>query len=91
MSINVFISSAYYDFDDYDNSVKNFIENKFYSNIASNFTIESDIFLRDNSSEQNDSIFQLQPSSSLNNFISVEDVVKNFRRENPTGEVFRNC
>ena len=56
MSLNIFISSAFFDFDDYDNPIKDFIDTKFYYNLASGFTKAVNIYVRQNSAEQSDSI-----------------------------------
>ena len=78
-----------YDFDDYDNPIKEFIDTKFYYHLQSGVTKESDIYVRQNFAEQSDSIFQLQSSSSESNFISVEDSLQKARNAENNGTVFQ--
>ena len=78
-----------YDFDDYDNPIKDFIDTKFYYNLQSGVTKEADIYVRQNFAEQSDSIFQLQSSSSESNFINVEDSLQKVRNADNNGTVFQ--
>ena len=74
-SLIVLVSSSYFDFDDYENPIKSYIDTKFYYNLDSSFTKTADIYVRKSFAEQSDSIFQFQPSSSQSSFISAEDSV----------------
>ena len=83
------MSLSYFDFDDYDNPIKHYIDTKMYFTLISGFTKQADIYVQQNHAEQNDSIFQFQPSVIENNFINVETYVTNLSKEDNGEVIFR--
>ena len=65
------MSLTYYDFDDYEDPIKHYIDTKIYFNLISGFTKQADIYVQQNYAEQSDSIFQFQPSAIENSFIKI--------------------
>ena len=88
-NLNVIVSLSYYDFDDYEEPIKYYIDTKFSFNLISGFTNMADIYVQQNHAEQSDSIFQFQPSVIENNFINVETFVSNLYRQNGDGMIFQ--
>ena len=82
------VSLAYYDFDDYEDPVKYFIDTKMYFTLVSGFTKVVNAYVRNNYAEQSDSIFQFQPSSNKNSFINIEDYVTNLKKDDKNETVF---
>ena len=68
-SPKIIVSQSYYDFDDYKDPIKHYIDTKMLFKLISEFTIESNIYVQENHAEQRDSIFQFQPSAIENSFI----------------------
>ena len=62
--------NTYYDFDNYTNPVKTYIDDKFYYNFVANYEKQTDIYIRQNSIEQKDTIFRYTPKGDESNFIS---------------------
>ena len=62
--------NTYYDFDDYEEPVKTYFNNQFYYNFVSDFEKKMDIFVRQNSVEQKDSIYRYTAKGDESNFIS---------------------
>ena len=84
------MSLSYFDFDDYENPIKHYIDTKIYFKLVSGFTKQADIYVQQNQAEQSDSIFQFQPSTTESNFINVETYVPNLYLENKGEVVFRS-
>ena len=57
LSISIMISSAYFDFEDYNDPIKYYVDDHFYYNFMSGFTVSSEISVRQNFVELSDSIF----------------------------------
>ena len=83
------ISSAYYDFDNYSQSVKHFIDDRYYFNFISGFTIETDVYVRENTFEQSDSIYRYDSSGEQGSFVSVETFTETPRKQDADGTVFQ--
>ena len=53
------VVNQYFDFDDYDNPVNEFIDSQFYWDIAPGFRKKTDIFIRKNEAELEDDVVQI--------------------------------
>ena len=57
LSLTITILSAYFDFEDYNNPIKYYLDDHFYYNFMSGFTVWAEIGVRQNNVELSDSIF----------------------------------
>ena len=58
ISLSFLISSAYFDFEDYSDPIKEYIDDSFSINFVSGFTVQLDMKVRENFAEKNDDIFR---------------------------------
>ena len=86
----MFVCTTYFDFDDYSQPIKYFIDDQFYFELTSGFTKSNQIYVRENIVDDSNSIFQIQQSSNKTNFISVEHFDIFFRKE-INNTVFRSA
>ena len=69
-ALSMAMVNTYYDFDDYAEPVKTYFDDQFYYNFVSDFEKKMDIFVRQNSVEQKDSIYRYTAKGDESNFIS---------------------
>ena len=82
MSLFIFATSAIFDFNDYNDPIKYFINDRFYYSTISDMRKDINIYVRENSVELNDSIFQFTPSLKQSKFISIEESISNLKKIN---------
>ena len=86
----ILVSQSYFDFDDYEDPIKHYIDTKIYFKLVPGFTKQVEIYVQQNHAEQSDSIFQFQPSTTESSFINVETYVPNLYLENKDEIIFRS-
>ena len=65
----------YFDFEDYNQPIKSYLDDSIYYFLMSGFSKRVDLYVRQNSVENVDSIFRYQPGGSEDSFISIEPVL----------------
>ena len=80
--IQLAMINSYFDFDDYNKPIKSFLDDQFYYPLTSGFTKNANMYIRQNTAEQKDSLFRYQPSGSQSSFISIESVIDKFFKTN---------
>ena len=73
MGVGIFTASSYFDFDDFSDPVKHYVNDGLYFYFAPGFTKLVSIYVKENSYELSDSIFRYGPSTDKNKFISTDD------------------
>ena len=69
ISLTIALVNTYYEFEDFDNPVKTYFDDKFYYNFVAGYSKTSDIYIRQNSVEQKDNIFRYSPKGDESSFI----------------------
>ena len=72
----------YFDFDDFNQPIKSYLDDQFYYPLTSGLSKKTDMYIRQNTVEQKDSLFRYQPSGSESSFISIESVIEKFTKIN---------
>jgi hypothetical protein len=70
--MEVAVTNAYFDFDDYDKPVKNYLDDRFFTRLLNLQRIEQTVYLRNNQIEAQDSFFAYTPGGSESEFINFE-------------------
>ena len=70
----------YFDFDDYNKSIKSYLDDQFYYPLTSGFSKFADINIRQNTGEQKDSLFRYQSTGAWFSFISIEPAGEKFSK-----------
>ena len=78
--IQLAMINNYFDFDDYNKSIKSYLDDQFYYPLTSGFSKFADINIRQNTGEQKDSLFRYQSTGSRFSFISIEPVDEKFSK-----------
>ena len=76
--IQLAMVNNYFDFDDYNKSIKSYLDDQFYYPLTSGFTKNADINIRQNTGEQKDALFRYESSGTWFSFISIEPVDEKF-------------
>ena len=80
--IQLAMINSYFDFDYYNKPIKSFLDDQFYYHLTSGFTKNANMYIRQNTAEQKDSLFRYQPSGTQSSFISIESVIEKFIKTN---------
>ena len=80
--IQLAMINSYFDFDDYNKPIKSFLDDQFFYPLTSGFTKNANMYIRQNTAEQKDSLFRYQPSGTQSSFISIESVIDKFIKTN---------
>ena len=77
----------YYDFDDYNQPIKTFFDDQFYYQFVPGFSKSVDIYIMQNSIDQEDNMFRYQPENIEDSFLSIETVYEKFYYEPKNNDV----
>ena len=88
LSLSVIFSSAYYDFDDYNDPIKYYIDDQFFFTFMSGFTVRADFSVRENLVDQMDNVFSYQKIGEQSSFINVESFQQGLKKEDEYRQVF---
>ena len=80
--IQLAMINNYFDFDDFNQPIKSFLDDQLFYPLTSGFTKNANIYIRQNTAEQKDSLFRYQSSGSKSSFISIESVIEKFIKSN---------
>ena len=80
--IQLAMINNYFDFDDFNQPIKSFLDDQFFYPLTSGFTKNANMYIRQNTAEQKDSLFRYQPSGTQSSFISIESVIDKFIKIN---------
>ena len=79
--------NSYFDFEDYDNPVRTFLDDRFRYSLVSQMERNIIVSLQENEAETKDSYFQYSPEGKTTNFISANRVDKEIRSINNESDV----
>ena len=79
-NIVVIVVNSYFDFNDFVQPIKTFLDDQFYYNLISGFTKYVDLYIRQNTVERKDSIFRYEPVGISSSFYSIETAFEKIRR-----------
>lgn len=68
------VINSYFDFDDYSQPIKTYIDDRFLFNIMFDFTKENIVYIRQNEAETQDGFFYYTPDGSNSEFLSVDRI-----------------
>ena len=89
VGVGIFTASSYFDFDDFSDPVKHYVNDGLYFYFAPGFTKLVSIYVKENSYELSDSIFRYEPSTAKNKFISTDDFNVDLKKEDDDGTVLQ--
>ena len=87
LRITILIANSYVDFDDYDNPVKRYFDDRYSYRLTSGFRKISRAYIRPNKAEFRDSLVDLE-FSEKKEFYSVESTIDDFSAEFDNGNLF---
>ncbi|CAI2382333.1 unnamed protein product [Moneuplotes crassus] len=74
LRIKIPFVNTYFDFDDYNDPVKTYIDGRFDHGIMNGFMVAHDVFLQKNDAELQDNYFAYQPGGNEKEFVGVDRV-----------------
>ena len=87
IELNIAVVNSYFDFEDYDNPVRTFLDDRFRYSLVSQMERNIIVSLQENEAETKDSYFQYSPEGKTTNFISANRVDKEIRSINNESDV----
>jgi hypothetical protein len=69
-SVEVLVVNTYFDFDDYKNPIKEYLDDNFYVDLIPSFRKENKVFIRENEAEMQDGFFHYTPNGKKTKFVS---------------------
>ena len=79
IELNIALVNSYFDFEDYDNPVKTYLDDRFRYNLVNSLEKFVVISLQENEAETKDNYFQYSPEGDNHNYVSVDRVDKEIR------------
>ena len=70
--------NSYFDFDDYDDPIKTYLDDRFKFPLTSQFQKSITVYVQQNEVELKDNIFQYSPDGDKKSFVSLERVDQTF-------------
>ena len=79
IELNIALVNSYFDFEDYDNPVKTYLDDRFRYNLVNSLEKFVVISLQENEAETKDNYFQYSPEGDNHKYVSVDRVDKEIR------------
>lgn len=74
VGIDVTVVNSYFDFDDYEQPVKTFLDDRFLYTLLPGYSVNTDVYLRKNKAEVQDGFFYYTPNGEELEFVGFQRV-----------------
>ena len=79
VSIDMAVVNTYFDFDDYENPIKTYLDDRFLFDLLPGYSYISDVFLQNNQAELQDGFFYYTPDGDEVEFIGFDRISTKYK------------
>jgi hypothetical protein len=84
----VLVVNTYFDFDDYKNPIKEYLDDSFLVELIPSFRKENKVFLRENEAEVQDGFFYYTPDGKKSKFVGYSKTTESINPYKSADEVY---
>ena len=80
--LDMAVVNAYFDFEDYSNPIKTYIDDRFYYSLLTNFSKDYIVYVRENKAETLDDYLNYSPDGDESSFVSIGRIDQDIQQAN---------